>query len=462
MASEKITHFARESAYQGIERAALESSKPQEQPRAIVLGGQPGSGKSVLAAEAISELRARGGAILIDADRMREQNPEYKQLSRQDPQNAADLTHKEAATWATRLTVVAIDNKRDLVVDGTLRDPANIRDLTTRLKESGYEVEARIMAVSPETSLVRARLRFEEQVSEIGTGRFVNKEQHDTAYRGVAATVAVLERDKLVGKVMLYDAHQRPVYDNRLEADRWKDAPSAERALDLERNRLPTLAERRDLIAVLEDINALSRQRQGGRDTDGNSVTEKLVAARSELIRIEQSPAYQRAEAFHALSAREAIQRHPELDGAYKQLHEIKQGWALSASQHEREVAYFSKRSELLDQLHSGRIPTGNVSLDESRRAIDSAASFKGVMVRDAGEVRNELKGEVVATSSHHALVRVSELIAIRIEKGPLNHDIRMGEKLSIQHDGNKVQIYQQGKAPVRDQMHEATRDGSR
>ena len=458
MASEKISHFARESAYQGIERAALESSKQQEQPRAIVLGGQPGSGKSVLAAEAISELRVRGGAVLIDADRMREQNPEYKQLTRQDPQNAADLTHKEAATWATRLTVVAIDNKRDLVVDGTLRDPANIRDLTTRLKESGYEVEARIMAVSPETSLVRARLRFEEQVSEIGTGRFVNKEQHDTAYLGVAATVAVLERDKLVDKVTLYDAHQRPVYENRLEADRWKDTPSADRALDFERNRPPTLAERRDLIAVLEDISALSRQRQGGKDTDGHSVTERLVAARGDFARIEQSPAYQRAEAFHALSAKEAIQRHPELDGAYKQLHELKQGWAVTTSQHEREVAYFSKRGELLDQLHSGSIPTGNVSLEESRRAIDAAANFKGVVVRDPGELKSEFKGEVVATSSHHALVRVSELIAIRIEKGPLNQDLQMGEKLSIQHDGNKAQIYQQGKAPVRDQMHDAAR----
>lgn len=71
------------------------------------------------------------------------------------------------------------------------------------------------MAVNPETSLVRARLRFEEQVSEVGTGRLVNQEQHSTAYRGVASTVAVLEHEKLVGKVTLYDAHQRPVYENQ-------------------------------------------------------------------------------------------------------------------------------------------------------------------------------------------------------------------------------------------------------
>ncbi|TQE77062.1 AAA family ATPase, partial [Streptococcus suis] len=156
----------------------------------------PGSGKSALAAEAIRELRANGGAVVIDADRMREENPRYKQLSREDPQHAADRTQKEAGEWATRLTLAAVENRRNLVVDGTMRSPENIRDLTTRLKEQGYEVEARVLAVNPETSVTRARLRFEEQVAERGTGRFVNKEQHDNAYNGMVESVRALERDK--------------------------------------------------------------------------------------------------------------------------------------------------------------------------------------------------------------------------------------------------------------------------
>lgn len=44
-----------------------------------------------------------------------------------------------------------MENRRNLVVDGTMRSPENIRDLTTRLKEQGYEVEARVLAVNPET-----------------------------------------------------------------------------------------------------------------------------------------------------------------------------------------------------------------------------------------------------------------------------------------------------------------------
>nr|WP_232096632.1 zeta toxin family protein [Denitratisoma oestradiolicum] len=77
----------------------------------------------MLAAEAARELRDQGGAVVIDADRMREENPRYKQLSRDDPQHAADRTQKEAGEWATRLTMAAAENRRNLVVDGTMRSP---------------------------------------------------------------------------------------------------------------------------------------------------------------------------------------------------------------------------------------------------------------------------------------------------------------------------------------------------
>jgi predicted ABC-type ATPase len=197
MAAGEVSKYAMESAYKDVERDALTRTEAKDNPKAIVLGGQPGSGKSALAAEAAREFRGNGGAVVIDADRMREENPRYKQLSKEDPQNAADRTHKEAGEWATRLTMAAVEGRRNLVVDGTMRSPENIRELTNRLKENGYEVEARVMAVNPETSMTRARLRFEEQVAERGTGRFVNREQHDAANTGMVESVRSLVPEKL-------------------------------------------------------------------------------------------------------------------------------------------------------------------------------------------------------------------------------------------------------------------------
>ena len=104
-----------ERVYTKIERHALDHTVAQEKPRAILLGGQPGSGKSEIALMAAQELNARGGAVVIDADQLREKNPAYKKLSITDPKNAADLTHKEAAEWARRLTTATVQGRRNLV-----------------------------------------------------------------------------------------------------------------------------------------------------------------------------------------------------------------------------------------------------------------------------------------------------------------------------------------------------------
>lgn len=51
--------------------------------------------------------------------------PRYIQLCLDDPHNAADRTHAEATQWAVRLTMVAIEHSRNLIIDGTMRNPSS-------------------------------------------------------------------------------------------------------------------------------------------------------------------------------------------------------------------------------------------------------------------------------------------------------------------------------------------------
>ncbi|WP_260434743.1 zeta toxin family protein [Burkholderia stagnalis] len=210
-----------DAIYRRVEQRAIEATLRQEQPVAILLGGQPGSGKAGLAGVAQRELRDRGGAVVIDADQMREFNPAYRALARADPERAADQTQALAGRWASRLTKRAEDERRNLIVDGTMRNPDNIAALAQRLQRAGYTVEARVMAVPPDPSFDRARLRYEQLAAEGQVGRVVNREQHDAAYRGLPATVARLERDGLADRIRIYDSHAREVYDG--ERDRNRD-----------------------------------------------------------------------------------------------------------------------------------------------------------------------------------------------------------------------------------------------
>lgn len=535
-----------EWVYTKTERHALDHTVAQEKPRAILLGGQPGSGKSEIALMAAQELNARGGAVVIDADQLREKNPAYKKLSITDPKNAADLTHKEAAEWARRLTTAMVQGRRNLVIDGTMRDPKGILTLAAKLREHGYTVEARVIAVNPEVSINRARLRFEEQVAIRGVGRFVNQAQHDVAYKGLADSVSALESARAVDAIRVYNASQREIYANQLVRGSWQKEPGAQQALTEERVRTLTHAEHRNQVALLTDITRLAGQREGYRDQvfytlesvsqrngkaydnvheaaqafrdaraedqpvlfrtermpsgqdvtlrvaqtaytgkdserlysksivgedealkrayaallrpdpnlrgpiligDGAILAARLEKAQQALQQMEQGTVYQRAHAFDTLRPSEALGRYPELDGAYKQLQGLREDSSGTLLADEGGRSHAQARAQLSEQLHRGQIPQGPVTLAESRQVLEMAASHQRLVMRDGQTFGRVAQGEVVAGSSHHVLVKVSDMVALSYERDSLDRAVSMGERLRIEpgHDSHRVHEVEQG-----------------
>lgn len=535
-----------EQVYTKIERHALDHTVAQEKPRAILLGGQPGSGKSELARMAQHELSQNGRAVVIDADKLRERNPAYWALSITDPKNAADLTHKEAAEWARRLTTATVQGRRNLVIDGTMRDPKGILTLAAKLREHGYTVEARVIAVSPEVSINRARLRFEEQMAARGVGRFVNQAQHDVAYKGLADSVSALESARAVDAIRVYDASQREIYANQLVRGSWQKEPGAQQALTEERVRTLTHAEHRNQVAMLTDITRLAGQREGYRDQvfytlesvsqrngkaydnvheaaqaflsaraedqpvlfrtermpsgqdvtlrvaqtaytgkdserlysksivgedealkrayaallrpdpnrrgpiligDGAILAARLEKAQQALQQMEQGTVYQRAHAFDTLRPSEALGRYPELDGAYKQLQGLREDSSGTLLADEGGRSHAQARAQLSEQLHRGQIPQGPVTLAESRQVLEMAASHQRLVMRDGQTFGRVAQGEVVAGSSHHVLVKVSDMVALSYERDSLDRAVSMGERLRIEpgHDSHRVHEVEQG-----------------
>ena len=535
-----------EQVYTKIERHALDHTVAQEKPRAILLGGQPGSGKSELARMAQHELSQNGRAVVIDADKLRERNPVYQALSLTDPKNAADLTHKEAAEWARRLTTATVQGRRNLVIDGTMRDPKGVLTLAAKLREHGYTVEARVIAVSPEVSINRARLRFEEQMAARGVGRFVNQAQHDVAYKGLADSVSALESARAVDAIRVYDASQREIYANQLVRGSWQQEPGAQQALTEERTRTWSHAEHRNHVALLTDITRLAGQREGYRDQvfytlesvsqrngkaydnvheaaqafrdaraedqpvlfrtermpsgqdvtlrvaqtaytgkdserlysksivgedealkrayaallrpdpnlrgpiligDGAILAARLEKAQQALQQMEQGTVYQRAHAFDTLRPSEALGRYPELDGAYKQLQGLREDSSGTLLADEGGRSHAQARAQLSEQLHRGQIPQGPVTLAESRQVLEMAASHQRLVMRDGQTFGRIAQGEVVAGSSHHVLVKVSDMVALSYERDSLDRAVSMGERLRIEpgHDSHRVHEVEQG-----------------
>ncbi len=426
--------------YHSLEVADITRTARQDTPTAIMLGGQPGSGKTGLSGVALQELAARGGAVVIDADRMREYNPDYRRLAASDPEHAADLTHPTAAQWANQLRERAIFERRNLIVDGTMRDPEDVARVARQLKEAGYTVDARVMAVPGDVSFAHARLRYEALDNEAQAGRVVNQAQHDQAYVGIPKSLERLEAEKLVDEITIYDTGRRVVYQNTLERGQWESFPQAAQTLVAVRERGRTRDERADYVDALATIEAQTATRNsvspGRGPQDRAEWAAKAEAARQDLSEFERSLAYARAKAFDAGPSAQRLAQHPELDGAYKQLADLRDHWSHETPFAERDRQYSAAVASLSEQLHRGEVPKGDVGPEDSRRVINAAARERNLVVREP-EPDRIVQGEVLARSSQHTLVHVagSDNVAIVYTRAQLERDIEPGEKLGFAHE---------------------------
>jgi len=138
---------------------------------------------------------------------------------------------------------------------------------------------------------------------------------------------------------------------------------------------------------------------------------------------------------------REALAKYPELDAAFKKLYEKQlEGGDLEKA-----------HAEIASELHTGKLPVGDVTIAESQRVIDNAGAYRGLMIRDAAELGGQYKGEVVAVSSHHAMLKVGDMVAVRYERTNLDRDVHVGERLTIQYGREQSQVFEKGSEPIRE-----------
>jgi len=211
-----------EKIRQRIVRNELAESVATDKPRAIILAGQPGAGKSGVKKAAENELAPKGGVVVVDTDelrvryRNRKENVTYRQLSEANDRAAAGLVQKDAGQWADELTQDAITYRRNVIIDGTLKNKENTEKLCEELKHQGYEIDVRVMAVAKEDSMQMVYARYEgPKVTKGEPGRWVADTVHNEAYEGLAASIDAIDRGRLADQIGVYkrgiDRYSPPV-----------------------------------------------------------------------------------------------------------------------------------------------------------------------------------------------------------------------------------------------------------
>jgi hypothetical protein len=174
-------------------------------PRVVIVGGQPGAGKTGAVVTAARDFQGTGfGGALINGDELRPRHPHYKQLVAQDRATAADKTGEDVGLWVERGIRDAAANRFNAVIETTMRQPSVVLRTAHEFRAASYEVELRVVVVDPELS----RLGIFERYANAHTTpralpRFTLPQYHDTALAKMPDTLQAVAG--VVSSVRFFD-----------------------------------------------------------------------------------------------------------------------------------------------------------------------------------------------------------------------------------------------------------------
>lgn len=224
-------------------------------PKAIILAGQPGAGKSVLTKNAKRELETEGRSpVVIDPDECRPYHSRHLQHRENDPYTCADVTHHDASRMSKDLRRMAMENRNDIILDGTFADREKALHVCKELTRHGYEIDIRAMAVSQEVSRRNVYARFEKGLeAERTDARFVPDEVQDRAYEGLPDALQAVEDRGLANSLSLHDEAGQAVYTSQHDPDQKLETVSG--AMYQERNREMSHAKLKEIERSWKDLN---------------------------------------------------------------------------------------------------------------------------------------------------------------------------------------------------------------
>lgn len=348
-----------------IKPELFSGAKPADRPVAVIFGGQPGAGKSAAVDDAVQALAGRGGAVQVIGDDLRSFHPRYAPLMERDDKTAAFYTDRDSGRWVEKSIAYAKEHRLNLIIEGTMRSPAVVADTMQGLRQAGYEIDARALAVNERLSWQGVMQRYEAQKQDRGAGRMTAPHSHRDAYNGMPDTLERIERERLADRVTVYRRGGQAIYSNELQDGEWKQAPQARQVLEAERARPLTLQERQ---AYAEGFDRLAEQMaRPGRNASADElrqVHELRTQARRELA----------GEVFRQSAADQAMKTHPELAGAYGVLAAVERKAEADGLQGtQRSVVMARAREQIATGIERGQEPAMNIKAEQRQERTKDA-----------------------------------------------------------------------------------------
>lgn len=211
-----ITKEEFNETYKFIEKLyfSRENIAPVDNPVAIIIGGQTGAGKTSMIGYSQKAFK-RGNCIIINSDELKPLYPNSDEIAKECTDYYTKITDQATNNWTAMLFdhAMGIQRNRDefgniikadesiekdlprynLIFEGTMKNERIIGTINL-LKEQGYTVIVRALAVPEMESRLSILERYREQYKMKGWGRLVIPEHHNETYTNMPLTVQSIEK----------------------------------------------------------------------------------------------------------------------------------------------------------------------------------------------------------------------------------------------------------------------------
>ncbi|MFI8977181.1 zeta toxin family protein [Nocardia asteroides] len=190
---------------------------PQENPRLLILGGQPGSGKSVVSG-ALADRFAPGRSVtVLDFDMMREFFPDYPGIKARMGLAGDWFVGEDAYRWLTMAFDYVAARRGDVIVEHTLDRVAKV--VAGFTDTAPYRVGVAVMATAAADSRLGMMARYQRSLNRLGYGRHPGDDLHDRRDAGLAAALDAFDADPAVDQIEVYGrGYPSPLYRNSRDA----------------------------------------------------------------------------------------------------------------------------------------------------------------------------------------------------------------------------------------------------
>lgn len=216
MANEAFSQVEFELALNRMIRSLTYGKKISLNPKAILLGGQSGAGKTTI--HRIKQKEYEGNIIIIDGDSYRSLHPNYLILQKEYGKDSVNYTKFFAGKMVESLVEVLSGQGYHLLIEGTLRTTEVPRKTAQVLKSRGYQLLLAMIATKPELSYLSTLIRYEElNVIDPNQARATPKEHHDDIVKHLVSNLQALEAEKLFDRIQIYQRDKACVYDSKID-----------------------------------------------------------------------------------------------------------------------------------------------------------------------------------------------------------------------------------------------------